>query len=170
MYGEKVVVRHRWNIQDYALGKVRRCSTCSAGVRLNEQQRVRVIGATAGDFTLTFAGQTTAPIPWDASATELKAALVALEVNAESDVQVSAVTGDTINSPGLIVEFLGQWASAETIPNMTYNASGLLPSGSVEVVQIRSGSGGQGVKDRIAAVYKQSGDSWCTSCYGIGFE
>lgn len=168
MFGERVVVRHRWNIQDYALGRVKRCSVCSGGVRLNEQQRVRVVGATGGTFTLTFAGQTTDPITWDATPTEVKTALETLEVNSVGDVSVSETS---ISSPGITVEFLGHWASVETIPDMTYSASGLTPGGSsVEIVQIRQGSGGTNVQERVAAVYKQAGDSWCTSCYGIGFE
>lgn len=168
MYGERVVFRHRWNIQDYALGRVSRCTVCSAGVKLNEQQRVRVVGSSGGTFTLTFAGQTTASIPFDATPTQLKDALEALEVNQVGDVLVS---GDNIASPGLTVEFRGQWASVETVPDLTYDVAGLLPTGtSVEVLQIRSGSGGANVKDRMASVYKQAGDSWCTSCFGIGFE
>src|SRR3990172_5472050 len=86
MFGERVVVRHRWNIQDYALGRVGRCITCSGGVRLNEQQRIRVIGASGGAFTLTFAGQTTADIDWDATSTQLKDAVEALGVNSPVDV------------------------------------------------------------------------------------
>lgn len=166
MFGERVIIRHRWNIQDYALGRVARCSTCSAGVRLNEQQRVRVIGASSGTFTLTFAGQETAPIPFDASSAELKAALEALDVNSPGDI---VVTGTSITSPGFTVEFRGQWASVETIPPMTYDVN-LNSGSSIELLQIRSGTGGKNVQNRVAAVYKQSGDSWCTSCYGIGFE
>src|SRR3990172_8210696 len=156
MFGERVVVRHRWNIQDYALGRVGRCTTCSAGVRLNEQQRIRIIGASGGTFTLTFAGQETAALPFDANATQLKEALEALEVNSPGDIQVSGL----ISSPGLTVEFLGQWASVETIPNMTYDTSNLLPvSASLELLQIRPGTGGAAVKDRVAMVYKQAGSS-----------
>ena len=167
MFGEKVVVRHRWNIQDYALGRVTRCSACSAGVRLNEQQRIRVIGATGGTFTLTFAGQTTDPIDFNATATQVQNALLALEVNSAGDVSVA---DGSISSPGLTIEFRGQWATAESIPNMTYDASNLLVSGSVEILQIRPSTGGQSTQERVAAIYKQAGDSWCTSCYGIGFE
>lgn len=168
MYGERVLIRHRWNIADYALGRVKRCSACSAGVRLNEQQRVRTIGATGGTFTLTFAGQTTGAIDWDATRTEVQDALLALEVNGPGDIVVS---GDAIASPGLTVEFLGQWAAVETIPTMTYSTSNLSPAGaSLELLQLRPGTGGTNIHDRVTAVYKQSGDSWCVSCYGIGFE
>src|SRR4030067_2297868 len=107
MYGERVIVRHRWNIQDYALGRVARCTACSAGTKLNEQQRVRVLGATAGTFTLTFDGQETSALQWNASAPEVQAALEALEVNAPGDVNV---TGEDIGNLGLVVEFKGQWS------------------------------------------------------------
>lgn len=168
MFGERIVVRHRWNIEDYAQGRVKRCSVCSAGVRLNEQQRVRVVGASGGTFTLTFAGQTTAALPFDASPLEIKTALEALEVNSSGDVKVN---DGTIGSTGVVVEFLGQWASVDNIPNMTYNTSGLTPGGAtVEIVQIRPGTGGRNVQNRVSAVYKQAGDSWCRSCYGVGFE
>lgn len=171
MFGERVVVRHRWNIQDYAEGRVARCTSCSAGVRLNEQQRVRVLSASSGTFTLTFAGQETAAIPFDASAAEVQAALEALEVNTVGDVLVTGAT-QSIEDDGYIVEFRGQWASVETIPNMTYNQTSLNPSGtaSLEVLQIRRGTGGASVQARVAAVYKQSGNSWCESCFGVGFE
>lgn len=168
MFGERVVVRHRWNIQDYALGRVTRCLVCSAGVKLNEQQRIRVIGGSGGSFTLTFAGQTTASIPFDASPNELQDALENLEVNHPGDIFVS---GEGIGSPGLTVEFRGAWSSVETIPNMIYNTSALQPAtASIELLQLRSGTGGSNVQERVSSVYKQAGASWCTACYGVGFE
>lgn len=166
MYGEKVIIRHRWNIKDYAEGRVIRCTSCGAGVRLNERQRIRVLSASSGTFTLAFAGQTTVPIPFDASATEVRTALENLEVNEIGDV---VVTGDDIQTRGLIVEFLGQWAYNESIPDLTYDVTGL-GGGTLEVFEIQPGSGGQNVQARFAAVYKQSGDSRCPDCYGVGFE
>lgn len=166
MYGERVIVRHRWNIQDYALGRVGRCSACAAGVRLNEQQRVRIINGNGGTFTLTFAGQETDPLPFNASTTQVKAALEALEVNSPGDV---VATGD-IQHPGMVLEFRGKWTSREDIPPITYDSSLLNAGASVEVLQIRQGSGGANVQDRVSNAYKQSGDSWCTSCFGVGFE
>lgn len=167
-FGERVIVRHRWNIRDYAEGRVARCTLCSGGLRLNEKQRLRVLSTSGGTFTLTFAGQETTPLPWDASATETQAALVALEVNHPGDV---LVTGTNINDDGLVVEFKGQWAFVETIPNVTPDSSGLFSSdASVEVIQLQAGSGGASDQARFSAVYKQAGDSWCTACYAVGFE
>jgi len=70
----------------------------------------------------------------------------------------------------MVVEFRGQWSFVETIPNMTYDGSGLNPGASVEVIQIQAGTGGLSTQARISAVYKQGGDSWCQNCYGIGFD
>ena len=52
--------------------------------KTDEQQTVRVTGATAGTFTLTFDGQTTAPIAYNATAAQIDAALEALS-NIEAD-------------------------------------------------------------------------------------
>src|SRR4051812_390815 len=106
-WGERVIVRHRWNIRDYAEGRVARCTSCAGGTKLNDKQRLRIIDAHTGTFTLTFAGQTTGALQWDASASEVQVALEALPVNSAGDVVVS---GQSINSLGLIVEFRGQWS------------------------------------------------------------
>ena len=45
---------------------------------LDEQQTVRVTNATGGTFTLTFNGQTTAPLAYNATAAQIDAALEAL--------------------------------------------------------------------------------------------
>ena len=46
--------------------------------KTDEQQTVRVTNATGGTFTLTFNGQTTAPIAFNATAAQVDAALEAL--------------------------------------------------------------------------------------------
>jgi len=43
--------------------------------RTNENQTVRATNATGGTFTLTFNGQTTAPIPFNATGAQIEAAL-----------------------------------------------------------------------------------------------
>ena len=47
--------------------------------KTNESQTVRVTGATGGTFTLTFEGQTTAPIALNANAAAIQAALEGLD-------------------------------------------------------------------------------------------
>ena len=61
----------------------------------DEQQTVRAQGATGGTFTLTFKGQTTAPLPFDATAAQIDTALEALSSVGANNVQV---TGGPVNS------------------------------------------------------------------------
>jgi len=55
----------------------------------DEQQTVQVAGATGGTFTLTFNGQTTAPIAYDATGADIDAALEALSNVGTNNIQTS---------------------------------------------------------------------------------
>ncbi|MBE2318615.1 ThuA domain-containing protein [Solirubrobacter sp. CPCC 204708] len=57
--------------------------------KTDEQQTVRVTGATAGTFTLTYEGQTTAPLAFNATAAQVDAALEALSNIEENEIQTS---------------------------------------------------------------------------------
>lgn len=48
-YGEKVVVRQAWTINDFLKGDVTRCSTCHAGADASEQAMVREVYKQAGE-------------------------------------------------------------------------------------------------------------------------
>ena len=68
--------------------------------KTDEQQTVRVTNATGGTFTLTFNGQTTAPLPYNASRDAIDAALEALPNVGADNIQVSgstAVNTNTVN-------------------------------------------------------------------------
>lgn len=60
---------------------------------VNEVQVVTLTNATGGTFTLTYAGQTTAPIAFDASAATVDAALEALSNIGVGDVLVTGSAG-----------------------------------------------------------------------------
>ena len=60
--------------------------------KTDEQQTVRVTGATAGTFTLTYEGQTTAPIAFNATGAQIDAALEALSNIEENEIQTSGGT------------------------------------------------------------------------------
>ena len=55
----------------------------------DEQQTVRITNATGGTFTLTFNGQTTAPLPYNATAAHVDAALEALSNIGANNIQTS---------------------------------------------------------------------------------
>ena len=86
------------------------------GQRTNENQTIGISGATGGTFTLTFDGQTTAPIAFPMVNTEIEAALEALS-NID-DVAVSGGGTRTVNFRGV---------NAETdVAQMTGDGSGLV--------------------------------------------
>lgn len=68
----------------------------------NEIQTVTVSSATGGTFTLTFEGQTTAAVAWNASASDVRAALDALSNIGDGDV---LVTGGPLSTAAVTVEF-----------------------------------------------------------------
>ena len=57
--------------------------------KTDEQQTIRVNNATGGTFTLTFAGQTTAPLPFNATSAQTEAALEALSNLGPADIAVN---------------------------------------------------------------------------------
>lgn len=85
---------------------------------VNEQQTVSTGGATGGTFTLTFDGQTTAAIAYNATAAVVQAALEALSNVNPGDVYVSGGVGE------YTLIFAGQYAGVD-VPQTTLNSAGL---------------------------------------------
>lgn len=85
----------------------------------NEIQTVDV-DATSGTFTLTFTGQTTAAIAWNATAAAVQAALEVLSNIAPGDVVVSGGPGPALWT----IEFRGAYDGVN-VAQMTSNAAGL---------------------------------------------
>jgi PKD repeat protein/type 1 glutamine amidotransferase len=93
--------------------------------RTNESQTVRTLNATGGTFTLTFDGQTTAPIPFNALAAQTQAALEALGNIEVGDILVTQANNSTNASNGnQTVSFRGQY-TLEDVPQMVSVATGL---------------------------------------------
>jgi hypothetical protein len=84
---------------------------------VNEAQTVSITGVpTGGSFTLTFDGQTTAAIAWNANAAAVQSALVALSNIDAGDVTVTGT------NPNFTVTFGGQYLYRD-VPTMTKTAS-----------------------------------------------
>ena len=169
MLGERIVFRHRWNIQDFSVGRVQRCTVCSASQHVNENQRVRVLGATGGTFKLIFNDEVTADIPFDQTAAGLKDALLQLDsIESEEDI---ITVGDAVNlNDGVILEFRGNWAFRSDVPMLEADYTNLLGGGSVEIIQTQAGMGGEEQRWDAIETYKQSGNTWCMNCFGVGFN
>jgi hypothetical protein len=84
----------------------------------NEVQEILITRATGGTFTITFDGQTTSGIAYNASAGTVQTALEALSNIASGDVEVTAVTG------GYRVEFKGAYLGLN-VTAMTVNGASL---------------------------------------------
>ena len=94
----------------------------------DERQRITV-NATAGTFTLSFDGQTTSPIAFDASATAVQAELEGLSNLAPGDVIVSGGPGGAGGTNPYIAQFAGTRADTDLI-QMTASGASLSGDGS----------------------------------------
>jgi hypothetical protein len=103
----------------------------------NESQTVTITGTpTGGTFTLTWQGETTAAIAYNATAAAVESALEALSVINAGDVSVSGGPG-----PGTpyVVAFSGQY-HGENVAQMT--ATGSFTGGTTPAVAVTTGTGG----------------------------
>ncbi|MGH2979518.1 MAG: hypothetical protein ACRDLQ_07760 [Solirubrobacterales bacterium] len=140
------------------------CPTTPAQVRLearsysvpDEVQFIDVTGLpTGGTFTLTFRGETTAPIPFNATDAEVQSALEALpSIGAGSVTVIGRPARPDTSSDGLYsVRFRGALGAAN-LPEMTASAAGLTPSGGVTIRTTNEGQGGgqDGSREEFAEV------------------
>lgn len=110
-----------------------------------EVQTVTITGTpTGGTYTLTFSGQTTAGIPYNATAAQVKAALEALSNLAPGDV---TVTGGPHPGTVVTVTFAGAYLG-EDVPQMTASAASLTGGTSPAVnVATATAGGAAGASD-----------------------
>lgn len=104
----------------------------------NEVQTISITGTpTGGTFTLTFKGQTTAPIPYNASAAAIQTALEGLGTIQAGQV---AVTGGALPGTPAVVTFTGLLGGRD-VPLMTAN-SGALTGGTSPTVTVTATTAG----------------------------
>jgi hypothetical protein len=127
-------------------GQVVVTTVVSGSAGRNELQRIQLSsGITGGTFTLTFDGQTTAAIAYNASAAALQSALEALSNIAPGDVSV-AKSGSVWT-----VTFQGAYAGTN-VPEMTGDGSSLTSSGgSLSIATNQQGLDG-GFEVRIISI------------------
>jgi hypothetical protein len=94
-----------------------------AGTGQNEVQRL-VVAATGGTFTLTYSGQTTSALAYNANAAAVQAALEALSNLAPADVVVSGGPGDSDGSTPYVLTFGGTLAETD-VALITTNSGSL---------------------------------------------
>lgn len=91
------------------------------GGRSNEVQEFDLGAASAGTFTITFDGETTDAIAFDATAATVQTALEGLSNINPGDV---AATGGPLPGTAVVLTFGGQYAG-EDVPEITIDGSGL---------------------------------------------
>ena len=118
------------------------------GLAAADVQTVALNGSpSAGSFTLSFGGQTTAAIPYNATSAQVQAALAALLGVGTGNV---VCTGGPLTSASVTVTFAGQLAPGPQ-PLMTAAATGLSGAGS-PVAAIAHTTVGQGVAASVLPV------------------
>jgi len=134
----------------------------------NEVQRVELTGSPGGGtFTLTYSGQTTAGIAFNADAATVQAALVALSNIAVGEVSVTpAVVGGVLPTSAMFVEFTGALALTNVAQMTGSGASltgGSTPAVSITTIQVGSASGttirALGTNDDHLATVNQEAES-----------
>src|SRR4051794_32375291 len=104
----------------------------------DEQQTVRTNNATGGTFTLTFQGQTTAPIPYNATAAQVDAALEALSTIGANNIQTSGGPANT----AVVNVFFRRALAGKDQPLLTANGSALTgtsPAAAVAMATFNNG-------------------------------
>jgi hypothetical protein len=125
------------SVLDRSLVDVYAGTNVVADGQTNETQRATITGGpTGGDFTLTYAGQTTAAIPYNASAGAVQAALNDLSNIRVGDVLVTGAAGGPYD-----VHFTNTLAGQD-VAQMTASAAGLTggTTPGVTVSTVQSGS------------------------------
>lgn len=112
-------------------------TTTTPGLRAyNEIQNIKLGSASAGTFTLTFNGQTTIAIPYNASVAVVRNALENLSNLAPADITVAGISGN------YTIAFQGSMAGTN-VPQFTANTAGLSGlTSTVGVFTLESGSPG----------------------------
>lgn len=109
-----------------------------AGQARSEVQSIGVVGATAGTFTLSFEGQTTTAIAFNAAAAAVQAALQALPSIGAGG---ATVTGGPANTTLFTVTFAGARAN-DQVGQITVNTAGLTGGVVTQTTTTQGSNGG----------------------------
>lgn len=116
------------------IGPFQRGTGAAGAAAVNEVQSIGLGAASAGSVTITFAGQTTAAIAFNATAAQVTAALQAL-----SNVDPGDIVASGGPFPGVVtLTFGGQYAATD-VPTITATPTGLT-GGTVTITPVTAGS------------------------------
>jgi PKD repeat protein/type 1 glutamine amidotransferase len=119
--------------------------------KTDENQTIRVSGgATGGTFTLTFNGQTTAPLPFNATAAQISTALGALSTIGSANIQA---TGGPVNTANVLATWKGTFEEKD-VPSLTSDASGLTGGTPTVAIGVGAGAGGSNTTARQGGLWR----------------
>lgn len=110
----------------------------------NETVEINSESASSGDFTLSWDGETTAAIAYNATAATVLASLLALSNLNTGDISVA---GTTVDADDVVVTFVGQYAGTD-VPDMTLTDN----TDVTMTVTVTDGSAGTVTDGRATAV------------------
>lgn len=162
-YGEQIIIRRIWTVEDFTAGDVARCTDCQAGVTQNEAQTLTVT-ASGGTFTLSFRAVVTANLAWNIDASTLQSTLRSLSTIGAGNVTVS---GGPASTAPLTLTFISDLANT-ALPLVV--GDGVLLTGITTQIKVEEVQVGSNQQARVSNVYKQTGDEFCVSCLGANYE
>ena len=118
--------------------------------RTDENQTVRVTNATGGTFTLTFNGQTTAPLAFNSTAAQVAAALGALSNIGAANIQA---TGGPVNTANVLVTWKGTFEEQD-VATLTSDATGLTGTTPTITVGVGVAAGGSNTTARQGGLWR----------------
>ena len=118
--------------------------------RTDENQTVRTTNATGGTFTLTFNGQTTAPIPFNATAAQIAAALGALSNIGAANIQA---TGGPVSTANVLVTWKGTFEE-QNVATLTADGTALTGTTPTITIGVGSGAGGSNTTARQGGLWR----------------
>lgn len=132
----------------------------------NEVQTLARSGlVTGGTFTLTYDGQTTAAIAWNASSATIQAALEALSNMAPGDVVVSNNAGNPVNVGPQVITFGGTLEGTNVVL-ITADSTSLVGGGTYDVTLTTEGAAGTSIGNLNVATATANG----TACRDIALS
>ena len=129
--------------------------TPATGARASTRRRTRTrrsasTNATGGTFTLTFNGQTTAPLPFNATAAQIAAALGALSNIGAANIQA---TGGPVNTANVLVTWKGTFEEQD-VATLTSDATGLTGTTPTVTIGVGTGAGGSNTTARQGGLWR----------------
>ena len=119
--------------------------------KTDENQTIRIsAGTTGGTFTLTFNGQTTAPIAFNANAAAIAAALGALSNIGTANIQA---TGGPVNTANVLATWKGSFEEQD-VSSLTSDATGLTGTTPTVTIGVGVGAGGSNTTARQGGLWR----------------